>query len=749
VHQTPLHQLLFVCLFIVQLTLPESINAASKQPVIYILNVDTLEQIESSGFSLGEQLDQKANVRTTKDLYQKSPWYKSFVETIGKPIKHNLKTDQLPDIIPDDFGDIPDMVRLIRGFNDKGRRSSNDKKSGFYIHKLSNNSYYPYQVEYDGDEPRHFDQRWLYSPIATFKLVGISNRLDRVDFNPSSCGEVRFIYRLSYKTKTSSSSLPFFVNIVKKYPKENDCKGTAKNWLESGEMSANSAVNGPLKNLEFVQLELNFQSLRFTSGYMHGFGGQAMYMQRVFRAAKKKLVPVGLENTPDVLTLLSKPKKMQQLIDYLKQPANLNALDGGYLNIDLGESFLAKRSLSWSTLGRNRTANRPYSMLYKKYQKEFNSIDLKQLKFIKSHKGLVERLNNLTCAGCHQAGGAAGFHILGKANPNYSHPFNRQETPLSSHASAEITRRTKYLKALLSGKQPSRFRPHSILKLSSAGKTQYELGQAGSLCFSNEKHFRGSFGCRSIAKERVECVETVTVSGQEPLIGECVAQSKLAAGGVCWKGKIKEETTLPARRHPIPTYNFFAFQDRWQLTGATFDNKLKTAGGYKCVLPQSGAPLGRMSRKCTQAEERFENYRTSDSHQELCANQGGQGFDMCAARGDSGACLESKVARSMLDVCHVNRHCREDYTCQKFPDYGEISKTNYVRKKRRKLVNAVLPSSINSKNIARAQRDGVGFCVPTYFLFNLRADGHPNPLPGSTPSTPKVDRPKPLRGYKR
>jgi hypothetical protein len=42
----------------------------------------------------------------------------------------------------------------------------------------------------------------------------------------------------------------------------------------------------------------------------------------------------------------------------------------------------------------------------------------------------------------------------------------------------------------------------------------------------------------------------------------------------------------------------------------------------------------------------------------------------------------------------------------------------------------------------------VGFCVPTYFLFNMRLDGHPSPVTGRPPGTPRFDRSQPLRGYR-
>ncbi len=101
----------------------------------------------------------------------------------------------------------------------------------------------------------------------------------------------------------------------------------------------------------------------------------------------------------------------------------------------------------------------------------------------------------------------------------------------------------------------------------------------------------------------------------------------------------------------------------------------------------------------------------------------------------------------MLDSCHPGRLCREDYICQRFPSYNEISLADYVRKKNGKLINNTQPEKIRGDLIREAVRRQVGFCVPTYFLFNMRIDGHPSPVTGRPPGEPKVDRTKPLRGY--
>lgn len=48
---------------------------------------------------------------------------------------------------------------------------------------------------------RLFDSRWLRSKDARFELAGVVNRLDRRPFHPQQCGETRLIFRLRYAKK--------------------------------------------------------------------------------------------------------------------------------------------------------------------------------------------------------------------------------------------------------------------------------------------------------------------------------------------------------------------------------------------------------------------------------------------------------------------------------------------------------------------------------------------------------------------
>lgn len=80
---------------------------------------------------------------------------------------------------------------------------------------------------------RLFDTRWLESATAFFELVGVVNRLDRRPFHEGSCGETRLVYRLAYRSSIGRSRLPMTVAIeLRGDPPNGDgsCRGAAGLW---------------------------------------------------------------------------------------------------------------------------------------------------------------------------------------------------------------------------------------------------------------------------------------------------------------------------------------------------------------------------------------------------------------------------------------------------------------------------------------------------------------------------------------
>jgi len=104
--------------------------------------------------------------------------------------------------------------------------------------------------------------------------------------------------------------------------------------------------------------------------------------------------------------------------------------------------------------------------------------------------------------------------------------------------------------------------------------------------------------------------------------------------------------------------------------------------------------------------------------------------------------------RGMLDTCSPGHACREDYICQKFPDYHKIADAVYGNTRANgQRANLSRPANIRGDAIRDLHAAEVGFCVPTYFLFNMRLDGHPSPATGLPPGEPKLHTAQSVRGY--
>jgi len=186
--------------------------------------------------------------------------------------------------------------------------------------------------------------------------------------------------------------------------------------------------------------------------------------------------------------------------------------------------------------------------------------------------------------------------------------------------------------------------------------------------------------------------------------GQCVAPSAeaLTAGRTCREG------TVTSRKPESDPFNAHAHKDKvahTQMYGLLEDSQM-SAQNFNCRPPLIGVPLGRAYRSCTPQERTLEGVLAPDGSvaAEMCAVVGGSKFDHCV-EGNFHECMEGIVGRGMVDTCHAGRTCREDYSCQAVP--AELS--------------GMPPAA------AELAKAGIGFCTPTYFLFQLRLDGHPVP----------------------
>lgn len=493
---------------------------------------------------------------------------------------------------------------------------------------------------------RLFDIRWLYSPQSFYELVGVVNRLDRAPFAPAGCGEFRFLYRLAYRTKEGIySRLPLTFNVVYWVPKGIEgCGEAARKWAQFVKKPGDGIL--PLGALKSV--EVNLQSVRWPSTIRPDMGGYAEYILRVFEKVSVgggfEFRPGTLENTPD-LARLSKDKKLKaKLLSWIQNRENLQAIDEGVVN--LPSEFLARSARSVALLGTHRMANAPFRQLFT--EDDFKNTPLIGLKNARSPHGLLRRLNDLSCIGCHQGRTVAGFHFLG-IDRKETHAVNSIFMPSSPHFLRDQLRREAFQKALLEGKKPDPSRPLSV-------RAEEGEGGSGSHCGLGDPSF-----ARWTCKPGFECRPLITEE-KVSATGICVAKKPLS-GAFCQPGKIKH--------HENP------HKDKLILGGRACDPS------QICEDSSVGFPGGMCSGPCENLGE-----------DEVCGSIAVlQSFNECLAKGKKpfSACLSENVRPGALARCSDHQPCRDDYIC------------------------------------ARTAR-GEGACIPPYFLFQLRVDGHPSPI---------------------
>ena len=113
------------------------------------------------------------------------------------------------------------------------------------------------------------------------------------------------------------------------------------------------------QHVRFRQLELNAQIVRFPSGQEPQFGGQAVYLMRIFGIDGDRIAELPLENTPDVARLSQDAALKAELAAYVRD--NAQAIDQGVYMIP--DKLLARKAISYSTFGNARQVNHPFSPL--------------------------------------------------------------------------------------------------------------------------------------------------------------------------------------------------------------------------------------------------------------------------------------------------------------------------------------------------------------------------------------------------
>ncbi|MGY4629691.1 mono/diheme cytochrome c family protein [Bradyrhizobium sp. USDA 4486] len=330
----------------------------------------------------------------------------------------------------------------------------------------------------EGFDVQLFDRANLKSPDTRFVMAGIVNRMDRAYVSEESCGEIRLIYRLARfdtgpdGTKTATR-LPMTFNLVMKArdPRQTDASGkpltcaeVARRWLDNGGWQGSIGGGIHPSDAMLDRIETNIQVSVAPKSALHDF--RSDYLLKVFKydAATKTFEESALENQIDRDRILADDALRREFRDWLLAPENLRAFDRGTVLIP--EKFLAKAALVPTPAGLDASALQPEFGMMEGEGKDnpvFTDNDvvgaLKQaaargdIQNIRSVAGFQRRLNDVTCAGCHQTRGIGGFHFPG-VDWLADKPSNSTIVPASPHFVGDQLRRREILTAFAAGKRP-------------------------------------------------------------------------------------------------------------------------------------------------------------------------------------------------------------------------------------------------------------------------------------------------------
>jgi hypothetical protein len=414
-----------------------------------------------------------------------------------------------------------------------------------------------------------FDRDQLYSQANRFVLAGIVNRMDRAYVAPSDCGEIRLIYRLTeidapaVGDHGASARLPMTLNLVlkAKADKALDAKGTAltcatiaRRWLESGNWTVTGAalaekltsVDSPLALIgpdHIDRIETNLQIAHVSQSPSHEF--RTDYLLKVFdyNPQAKAFEEATLEDQIDRERLLADEKLKRDFKAWLLDPVHLREFDRGTVLIP--KEFLAKAAIAPTPIGFAASALQPAFGLVQgeRGNPVFSTDDVVtalqkaaergiNLQNIRSVAGFERRLNDITCAGCHQTRGIGGFHFPG-VDWMAANPSNTLIVPASPHFFGDQVRRRDILTEIRDGKQVDfargfSERPQLRGSVELAG-TEYDDGW-GAHCYASRANVGAKAGAKAADNDR-----SFTSWGCAKGLA-CQVMSEVSRMGMCFVG---------------------------------------------------------------------------------------------------------------------------------------------------------------------------------------------------------------------
>jgi hypothetical protein len=521
----------------------------------------------------------------------------------------------------------------------------------------------------DASPRARFQLSWLSDRRARFELIGAVNRLDRAFLDPNACGEARLVYRLVLEPPgRPPSSLPMTVSVVFPQPKRSatflgtpTCAPAARAWRDlpaegGARVRGIAALFARLP--EYTKVEINLQTFHdpslgavFADGT--GYDDHAEYLLRSFDRVGDALVPRPLVDTPR--PDLDETEKAA-LAAWIRE--SFGAIDGGSWVIP--ERFLAKRAISVTPRGFARGPNRVFTSLFGDGA-AFSSLPFDGAKLVKSPAGLLRRLDQGTCQGCHETRSVAGFHLLGESR-TVQPGFDAVAIARSAHVDIELPWRAALTTAIAADEPFDAPRPFAERKRAGPGRSGAHCATGDDPTFAGWTCAPGLV-CHAPARDDV---------------GACVAATPrgVGIGEACQDVKLGVETALHG-----------AFVDPQPMVPCAMGN-----AKADCDPNLFGFPGGMCIADCQRPGT------VANGGELLCGQFPMAGYENDCFTTDHEpieSCIRRYLRPRVLKTCDEEHQCRDDYACARIVGMP---------------ADVVLPPKM-------------GVCVPTYSVYGLRVDG--------------------------
>lgn len=537
------------------------------------------------------------------------------------------------------------------------------------------------------------------------------------------------------------------------------------------------------------RLELNMQVYRKPASLdPSNFGTEATYLIRVFRWSNRLQLfrPTELPNQIDRSALLCEPsdstafcsikdRNRERLVEYLQRPKVVARLDQGTLEIPGRLGVLSRRAVSTSPGGSHRSSNQPYWNSANPEQQVISDDEIRtairrarqagiRLSEIGSPEDFRTRLNDSACTGCHQTRAIAGFHFPGSDRAT-TPPANAVLVAGSPHFYGDQPRRLEVVQAIAKSKNGTIPRKALATSYSARPMARYEpalqntqlVGGWGSTCLVPDaiEHTKRDWGCQT----GLHC-ERLFSSRNDPGLGTCIPTNRVEIGDAMQRGDVAslafghdsyrrtdpkpvtEDTRIPETalpRNPPPGNSYYAshqefFEGENPEATAACRSSPPTPECYEFRRDRltGGFPAGML--------------RLSEClglpNEATCGLIASSGFNSCIARigsdsnYDVNICFDYFTSFAGIRACDVANPCRDDYICVKPMTYTPQT----YQERLRRLTGDPYFEEINKRKYDPKdhgqkepdatwvnRRDNRGLCIPPYFVFQFRSDGHPSP----------------------